>query len=198
MMEQLAAQRRRFMQASAMETDMSAEDASDDSLLSSDKSGSGGKMSTDVDDGDGSGSDGSGAFVLRKEYTCCHCLAQGPASEDRPIGLVTWIQSTSVLAHRHHKSGHLNLPVREEEEELLKLSLEESLGAELKARFHEMVRTFGQKPVLLSLNRSWNGGKFFDDVCRSSQMTFVLPQASTCRAAATTCTTTAGRATARR
>lgn len=95
---------------------------------------------------------------VEKEYTCCHCLMQSPASEERPIGLVTLIQSSSVLAHRHHKTCHLNLPTSDEEEETLRSAFEDSLGSELQARFEDLHSIFGQKAVLLAMNRSWRGG----------------------------------------
>lgn len=145
MMEQLAAQRKRFMQTSTMATEAGP---------SSKSSGAEPKVKEEAKPGEKRPSGDAG----QKEFTCCHCLAAGPASEDRPIGLVTWVQSTSVLAQRHHKTEHLSLPVREDEEGHLKAALEESLGNELKARFHEMVRIFDHGSVLMSLNRSWNGG----------------------------------------
>ena len=46
-----------------------------------------------------------------------------------PIGLVTLIQSSSVLAHKHESTNHLVLPTTEEEEkEELPPSWSDSLG----------------------------------------------------------------------
>lgn len=64
------------------------------------------------------------------EYTCCHCLQQTAATESRPIGLVTLIQSSSVLAHKHESTNHLVLPTSQEEE-LLPPSWSDSLGKPL-------------------------------------------------------------------
>ena len=65
-----------------------------------------------------------------EEFTCCHCLQQQAASEDNPIGLVTLIQSSSVLAHKHSSKAkpQLVLPTSPEEEEALPAALARSLG----------------------------------------------------------------------
>lgn len=74
------------------------------------------------------------------------------------ISFVFFSQSTSVLAHRHHKSEHLSLPVHDGDEHLLKLAMEESLGAEMRARFKEMIEHFDEQSVMMSVNRSWIAG----------------------------------------
>ena len=91
----------------------------------SDKLGAGG--------GEGSSSETeapqTGSKPEMTEYTCCHCLLQTAATESRPIGLVTLIQSSSVLAHKHESTNHLVLPTTEEEEkEELPPSWSDSLG----------------------------------------------------------------------
>ena len=65
-----------------------------------------------------------------EEFTCCHCLVSQPASEKSPIGLVTLIQPTSVLAHKHGAKNrpHLVLPTSPEEERELPKALADSLG----------------------------------------------------------------------
>jgi hypothetical protein len=79
MMEQLAAQRQRFMK-SAMEPD-AAENSNSDSISRENSQSFFGEESSSFNE-----------VPSAKEYTCCHCLSHGPATEDRPIGLVTWIQ----------------------------------------------------------------------------------------------------------
>ncbi len=141
LMEQMAAQRRRFMESndirnppqpstsdspSAQSASSSAEDAA---AAAKEAGGS-------AEEAESSSSSEKRRRSVRKteDFTCCHCLATAPASEDRPIGLVALIQSTSVLAHRHHKTGHLALPTSEEGEESLRQAFESSLGTELNDR----------------------------------------------------------------
>ncbi len=169
MMEQLAAQRRRFMESNAMgASSSSSASAPTTEAAETAKEGTAENSGGDSAEAAASGRRGSkagragsatgAAAAAVEEYTCCHCLSSAPASEDRPIGLVALIQSTSVLAHRHHKTGHLALPTSEEEEERLRQAFEGSLGTELTDRFNEMSYLFGLKSTLLSLNNSWRGG----------------------------------------
>ena len=103
MMEQLAQQRKRFMQASKMSTEESIknegepsghESKSSGSSSSQAKSSSGkntqgseklGKGSRGNSTGSTEGSQ-AGSGTATTEYTCCHCLLQTPATESRPIG----------------------------------------------------------------------------------------------------------------
>ena len=89
------------------------------------------------------------------EYTCCHCLLQTVATESRPIGLVTLIQSSSVLAHKHESSSHLVLPITEEDE---KEKLTPSLGFQYDQLFAEMNQTYDSTSCLLAVHRGWKGG----------------------------------------
>ena len=43
------------------------------------------------------------------EYFCCFCRFLTEATENRPIGLVTLIQSTSILAHKNESNNHLGI-----------------------------------------------------------------------------------------
>ena len=119
-MEQLAAQRRRFMQANASSaTEESPSKGSNDragpATVNMDTSESV-KIDTDGSSEASQAESNAAAAAApeEKEYTCCHCLLQAPATEERPIGLVTLTQSTSVLAHRHRETSHLILPTTDE------------------------------------------------------------------------------------
>jgi len=93
------------------------------------------------------------------EYTCCHCLLQTAATESRPIGLVTLIQSSSVLAHKHESTNHLVLPTTEEEEkEELPPSWSDSLGLQYDQLFQDMNQTYDSTSCLLAVHRGWKGG----------------------------------------
>ena len=110
--------------------------------------------------------DGSHSFRNRterpirpvQEYTCCHCLIEEPASEERPMGLVTLIQSTSVLAHKHVSSENLVLPTNLQEERELPHALGKSLGVENNDMYTELSNAFSQRMALLSTNRGWKRG----------------------------------------
>ncbi len=109
LMEQLAAQRRRFMQAAEASgagsggggNSGSAGDASSAVKMDTSDSESGDPKKKAGEGGAAAASDAAEAEEAAaktdvapetKEYTCCHCLLQAPATEERPIGLVTLIQ----------------------------------------------------------------------------------------------------------
>ena len=76
-----------------------------------------------------------------------------------PIGLVTLIQSSSVLAHKHESTNHLVLPTTEEEEkEELPPSWSDSLGLQYDNLFQEMNQTYDSTSCLLAVHRGWKGG----------------------------------------
>ena len=144
-MAQLAMQRKRFIEASQLagekteneEGEITGQDAKSGGASSS--SGGQGKSSSPRKNTQGSDKLGEGSSKTEAEdpqtgstmteYTCCHCLLQTAATESRPIGLVTLIQSSSVLAHKHESTNHLVLPTTEEEEkEELPPSWSDSLG----------------------------------------------------------------------
>ena len=155
MMEQMAAQRKRFMQsttaqeataamatASAGETGQTSQSgptpdsmdtsgmsaATDAAAAATPSTSSEHPDPADLPDETSSSSFQQHDFQEEEEYTCCHCLATGPANEHRPIGLVALIQSTSVLAHRHIKTSHLSLPNSDAEEASLRASFEVRLN----------------------------------------------------------------------
>ncbi len=163
MMEQLAQQRQRF--ASKMSTNPASTDepeVKDTPTEGTSNPGGKNKKEAKAKGGSKAGSvesdDGAGATVKAKEYTCCHCLTQTSATEAKPIGLVTLIQSTSVLAHKHESTNHLVLPTSEEEEASLPHALEDSLGLQHDELFENLNKTYDSQSCLLSLHRGWKGG----------------------------------------
>ena len=99
-MEQMAAQRQRFMEGNAAMESENIDDANDTTTTNA-ASGSANASTADEnattnDDASKDASAGSASTsslpTNQTEYTCCHCLMHAPASEDRPIGLVTLIQ----------------------------------------------------------------------------------------------------------
>ena len=148
MMEQLAQQRRRFMQAAKLDT----QDLKDEPGSSKDSQSSPHKRPASKQP------QVSEPEPTTSEYTCCHCLFQTPATESRPIGLVTLIQSSSVLAHKHESTNHLVLPTTTEEEDSMPPSWSDSLGLQYDDLFAEMNKTFDSQSCLLALHRGWKGG----------------------------------------
>lgn len=110
-MEQMALQRQRFMEGNAaMQAETLADGESDDPVTSASVGDTASESTSSVvaarpqvsNNCDKMKSNWSKIIpkILQTEYTCCHCLLQAPASEERPIGLVTLAQSTSVLGHK--------------------------------------------------------------------------------------------------
>lgn len=149
MMEQLAQQRQRFIQASR-QPDIVGEDSR--------VSEAGGTDADPSQQPEAQNSDHSGDSSDLIEYTCCHCRLPTPATESRPIGLVTLIQSSSVLAHKHKSVNHLVLPTTEEEENSLPPSWSDSLGLQYEELFAEMNKAFDASSSLLAVHRGWKGG----------------------------------------
>ncbi len=63
-------------------------------------------------------------------------VSLGRACQQETTSYITLalLQSSSVLAHRHHKTSDLTLPVSDEDEISLKSAFEGSLGNELNDR----------------------------------------------------------------
>ena len=98
-MEQMAQQRKRFMEGNAMysEPTEEAETTSTPPSATPTQNTSTATPSTSAEESPsaaaaGATKPGVPLIPVQTEYTCCHCLMQAPASEDRPIGLVSLIQ----------------------------------------------------------------------------------------------------------
>jgi hypothetical protein len=115
MMEQLAAQRRRFLQGNNIASDVDMDASS--SATSGDREGVGaasdGAARADASFATGASTASESASastseapsrssshqrIEQKEYTCCLCLMHAPASEDKPMGLVALIQVSSLIS----------------------------------------------------------------------------------------------------
>ena len=98
-MEQMAAQRQRFMEGNAAMESENIDDANDTTATTNAASSNASNADENATTGDDASKDASSGSAStssvptnQTEYTCCHCLMHAPASEDRPIGLVTLIQ----------------------------------------------------------------------------------------------------------
>ena len=144
MMEQLAQQRRKFM---AKNTD----------AVKSDEKKEPTKPPTENPNAQGGASKAPNP-PKSTEYTCCHCLVQGPATDSKPIGLVILFQSSSVLAHKHESTNHLILSTTDEEKSSLPPSWSDSLGLQYDELFAEMNQVYDPQSCLMSTHRGWKGG----------------------------------------
>lgn len=162
LMEQMALQRQRFMEGNAMDSEH-ADDGSETATPSAATSTTSSASTEEKTSSSSACEEGTGASVgaatsSQTEYTCCNCLMHAPASEDRPIGLVTFIQSTSVLAHKQESTGHLLLPTSDDEAMLSASASDEPLGQQLEDLFYEKTKHFDPTSSLLSTHRGWKGG----------------------------------------
>ena len=107
-MEQLAAQRQRFMASAADPSPESNASTSTAADPSEERTPSPEKAKEREEKVKEEAKTEEACVQETKEYTCCHCLLAGPASEERPIGLVTLIQSSSVLAHKRLSGAPVN------------------------------------------------------------------------------------------
>ena len=78
-------------------------------------------------------------FVSKQEYDCVICNQATPSTEEKPMGLVVWIQATSVIGHRR-RHGQCVLPTCDDERALLRR--DDTLSAEFDRRLEELNRHF--------------------------------------------------------
>jgi hypothetical protein len=103
-MDQLAAQRNRFLQAASEREEktpaagsgssfsMDTTEEEKEAAIAAAAAATAAASAESADPLDPDAEDNSVPVVETKEYTCCHCLMHGSATEERPIGLVTLIQ----------------------------------------------------------------------------------------------------------
>lgn len=78
-------------------------------------------------------------FVSKQEYDCVICNQSTPSTEDKPMGLVVWIQATSVIGHRR-RHGQSVLPTCDDEKVLLRR--DDTFSAEFDRRLEELNKNF--------------------------------------------------------
>uniref|UniRef100_T1JNI2 E3 ubiquitin-protein ligase n=1 Tax=Strigamia maritima TaxID=126957 RepID=T1JNI2_STRMM len=93
---------------------------------------------------------------MTKEFDCVICGQTTPSTEERPIGLVTLLQPTSILGHAHRKTNHLILPCSNEEQQDLRSH--SSRAYELNRRIEEFGLHFHVCSWLMALNIGLEGG----------------------------------------
>ncbi|XP_044253038.1 E3 ubiquitin-protein ligase Ubr3 [Tribolium madens] len=94
-------------------------------------------------------------FVSKQEYDCVICNQATPSTEEKPMGLVVWIQATSVIGHRR-RHGQSVLPTCDDERTSLRR--DDTLSAEFDRRLEELNQYFDPKSWYLSVNVGWDGG----------------------------------------
>jgi E3 ubiquitin-protein ligase UBR3 len=99
--------------------------------------------------------DDEDGFVSKQEYDCVICNQATPSTEDKPMGLVVWIQATSVIGNKR-RHGPPKLPTSDAERAALRR--DDTLTAEFDKRIEELNRHFDPKSWYLSVNVGWDGG----------------------------------------
>ncbi|XP_025832184.1 E3 ubiquitin-protein ligase Ubr3 isoform X1 [Agrilus planipennis] len=98
-------------------------------------------------------------LISKQEYDCVICNQSTPSTDDKPMGLVVLVQTTSVIGHRR-RQGHGNeratLPTCDEEREHFRR--DDTLTCEFDRRVEELNRYFDSPSWLLSINIGWEGG----------------------------------------
>ncbi|KAG1697720.1 E3 ubiquitin-protein ligase Ubr3 [Nymphon striatum] len=92
------------------------------------------------------------------EYDCVICSQTMPSTLERPIGLVTLLQASSVLGHSLplDQSSDLQIPCSESDEE--NLYCRENRSQFMKSRIELLSRNFSETSWQASLNIGWEGG----------------------------------------
>ncbi|XP_014668965.1 PREDICTED: E3 ubiquitin-protein ligase UBR3-like isoform X2 [Priapulus caudatus] len=93
-----------------------------------------------------------------QEYDCVICGQTTASTEERPVGMVTLLQATSVLGHRTHciTGDGRTLPLDEKP----CFFHNNDCGTAMDIRLASLQRHFDDKSCLLSMNIGWEGGVF--------------------------------------
>ncbi|XP_074659002.1 E3 ubiquitin-protein ligase UBR3-like [Tubulanus polymorphus] len=88
-------------------------------------------------------------------YDCVICSQTTPSTEERPLGLVTLAQSTSVLGHRRQTPDAQVLPVNDK----MTTSFYSATCRAINDNWRKMLKSyFEERFALLSVNMGWEGG----------------------------------------
>ncbi|GFO41996.1 E3 ubiquitin-protein ligase ubr3-like [Plakobranchus ocellatus] len=90
-----------------------------------------------------------------KEYDCAICNQTTPSTGQRPVGLVIFLQASSVLGHRHQNDQEYSLNLSESQIQRHRYS---SCGKVNKRKMDILLKHFEEKSVELSVNIGWEGG----------------------------------------
>jgi E3 ubiquitin-protein ligase UBR3 len=101
----------------------------------------------------------SSSFLLQsKEYECVICGQSGPTTNEKLIGQVVLLQSTSVLGHSTVDNNTKPLKLPNSEEEVMNLHHIQTLAKFMEERIDEFDRYFDRNSWLNSFNIGWVGG----------------------------------------
>lgn len=127
---------------------------------SSDPMGSSGFDNPAYEGMEGSPGGGCQSTIKPIEYDCVICSQTTPSTSDNPVGLVTLLQPSSVLGHRHKVGNESNnrLPTCSEEEGPAQTAREETMYAHNERRVDEFKQHFEDSSWLLSISGGWEGG----------------------------------------
>lgn len=94
----------------------------------------------------------------KQEYDCVICSQTTPSTEDKPMGLIVLVQSSSVLGHRRRVGGSERAVLPTCESERTSLKRDDTQASEFDRRIEEFDRHFAYNSWLLSINLGWEGG----------------------------------------
>uniref|UniRef100_A0A0C9QRP8 E3 ubiquitin-protein ligase n=1 Tax=Fopius arisanus TaxID=64838 RepID=A0A0C9QRP8_9HYME len=95
------------------------------------------------------------SVTSKKEYDCVICNQTTPSTEEKPMGLVVLVQSTSVLGHERLKTERVSLPTSDDAP---RLSIKSIRTAHFDYRLKDMRNNFNTSSWLLSINIGLEGG----------------------------------------
>jgi E3 ubiquitin-protein ligase UBR3 len=91
-----------------------------------------------------------------KEYDCIICNTTGPSTESNPMGLVVYVESTSLVGHRRVTDHRFPLPISDADKEMPGRGV--NLATEFNNRVKLLTWKFGGNTWFLSHNINWEGG----------------------------------------
>ncbi|BFY97084.1 hypothetical protein BsWGS_00124 [Bradybaena similaris] len=90
-----------------------------------------------------------------QEYDCVICSQTTPSTGERPVGLVVFLQASSVLGHRHQNDQEYPLSLSESQTEHYRNA---SCGKVHHKKLDTLRKYFEEKSCELSINIGWEGG----------------------------------------
>ncbi|CAM1322004.1 UBR3 (predicted) [Pycnogonum litorale] len=96
----------------------------------------------------------------QKEYDCVICGQTTPSTTDRPFGLVTFLQASSVLGHSYPSDSKVeySIPCSEEGKDILLHRTNRAVH--IKERIEILCRNFSESSWQTALNLGWEGGVY--------------------------------------
>ncbi|KAK2143057.1 hypothetical protein LSH36_882g00050 [Paralvinella palmiformis] len=95
-------------------------------------------------------------IMKEQVYDCVICNQTTSSNEDRPVGLVTLLQPTSVLGHRRRADNPVGLKVTEKGV----IQNGATFAKHFREKLHYLEYEFEESSCLMSINIGWEGGVY--------------------------------------